>query len=461
MHLGQETSLEHQQKLVMTQRLQQAIAILQMDAVALEERVQQELQDNPVLERVDSGEPGEDCPWEEYLVGPQATGTGAEPDDWPADEDAGGGRWEERLSWEPSFHEALLGQLRLAVSASTLRRAAAFLVENLDPDGYLRQPLPELARALGVSLAHMERALAVVQSLDPAGVGARSLSECLLLQLAREPQADPLAAQIVRTHLEDLAAGRLTHIAAELRVSVAEVQAAADHIRRLNPRPGSSLGGETQPRYIVPDAVIQLVDGEPVVLLNEAATPHLRISRQYQQIWQQARRRGEQEVLRFLHQRLNSALWLIRNIEQRQQTIYRVVQCLARRQREFLRRGSKYLRPLALRDVAQELGLHESTVSRATAHKYAQTPQGTLELRAFFSNGVACAGDHEEGRVATAGVKARLKELLAAEDPRFPASDAELAARLRQEGIRISRRTVSKYREELGVPSSRRRRRYP
>ncbi|MFS8640482.1 MAG: RNA polymerase factor sigma-54, partial [Symbiobacteriaceae bacterium] len=264
---------------------------------------------------------------------------------------------------------------------------------------------------------------------------------------------DPLVPEIIRHHLEDLAAGRIPRIAERLGVDCAAVQAAADAIRALDPKPGRRFGGGEQPRYVVPDVFVERVGSEYVVIVNEAPLPRLIVSPHYRRLLETA----DGQTRRYVEERIQSALWLIKSIEQRRLTLLRVTEAIVRFQRDFFDRGPRYLRPLTLRDVAQAVGVHESTVSRATSGKWAQTPRGMFELKYFFSSGVQMGCG--EG-VAAEAVKRMIADLIRQEDPSRPLSDQALAEALAAQGIRIARRTVAKYREEMGVPNSGQRRRY-
>jgi len=453
MRLGYNLRMQQTQRLVMTPELRQAIAVLQQPIAELSELIAAELLDNPCLEAEprEAAEgvmrPGETSRLLDYLRQSDDDGNGAAQE-----------REEER-TFEPSapglptLAEHLDGQLGLMRLDAEQRRVARFLAGCLDDHGYLRVRLEEIAAQLRVSVRQVESALELIQSLDPPGVGARSLAECLLIQWAVRGDSNPLVPQLIRDHLDDLAAGRIPRIADRLGVSCAEVQAAADAIRTLDPKPGRHFGRADETRYVVPDVVVERVGGEYVVLVNEAPLPRLRVSNHYRRLLDES----DSATRRYVEERVQSALWLIRSVEQRRMTLLRVTEAIVRFQRPFFDRGPRYLRPLTLREVAEEVGVHESTVSRATSHKWAQTPQGTFELKYFFSSGV------ETGRgeaVAAEAVKRIIADLIRQEDPAEPFSDQALTDALSARGLKISRRTVAKYREEMGVPNSARRRRY-
>jgi len=452
MRLGFELRMQQTQRLVMTPELRQAIIVLQKPIAELGELIAGELLENPCLE-AEPREPGpEGAPSEvgrllDFLGRGDSSGGGT-----PAERD-------EETSFEaytpkmPTLAEYLQSQLGLLRLDRTQERIARFLVGCLDDHGYLTVSLREAAGALGVTEEQAEAALKVIQSLDPPGVGARSLQECLLIQWATLDDPNPLVPELIRNHLEDLAAGRIPRIAERLGVDCAEVQAAADAIRTLDPKPGRRFAGPDEPRYVVPDVVVERVGQEYVVLVNEAPLPRLSISPHYRRLLDTA----DGRTRRYVEDRIQSALWLIKSIEQRRLTLLKVTEAIVRFQRDFFDRGPRHLRPLTLKEVAQVVGVHESTVSRATSGKWAQTPQGTFELKYFFSSGV------ETGRgegVAAEAVKRLIADLIRQEDPAQPLSDQALAEALAAQGLKISRRTVAKYRDEMGLPNSGQRRRY-
>ncbi len=487
MRLDQLLSLRQTQRLVMTPQLRQAVEILQLGAIELAEYLQAQALENPLLETdpdsLDgqslSEGPAEAAPAD--LAGDPREPDGVDPGaGTPAADDLE--RWldyfadssdlglslarrsadlpdpvEAIAAAPPSLSEHLSLQLgMLDLDDRALEKAARTVIDALDLDGYLRVSLEDLAATAGLNVLDIRRGLSVVQAMDPPGVAARDLRECLLLQLeTRRPRPD-LAITLVADHLEDVAAARYRHLGQVSGQSMEAVQGALDTIRELNPRPGGAFGGGPETRYIVPDVVVERVGGGYVVILNDAAAPRLGINSYYRGLV--TRPEGLQpEAVAFLGERLRSALWLLRCVEQRRSTVWRVVECIVGRQKGFLDHGVRHLRPMTLKDVAGEIGVHESTVSRAVANKYVQTPQGAFELRFFFTSGVASAAG--ENTVSSASVKQVIKELIEAEDPFAPHSDQKLVELLRRRGATLSRRTVTKYRRELGVPSSAQRRR--
>jgi len=462
--IGYGLNLEQTQKLVMTPELRQAITVLQLSSLELAEYVEQELLENPFLEmKEENGESPEDPlpepverekendrDWEDYFA------EDADPAAAPRSQSAeAGSGYENFVSRSPTLAEHLLFQLDLSPCRGTVKKIGEYLIGNLDEHGYLRCTVEEVCAGLQVDEAEVGQALAVLQSFDPPGVGARDLRECLLNQVDQLGLADPLVRRLIENHLEDLAGGKLSRIARRLGVTVQDVQRAADVVKKLDPKPGCNFATPGDTRYIVPDVILEKVGNEYAIVINDSAIPRLTISRAYRSMLS---RSGEDpETRRYLESRLNAASWLVRSIEQRKVTLYRVTACLVEMQRDFLDYGVRYLRPLNLRKVAAHLGLHESTISRATANKYIQTPLGVFEMKYFFSPGL----NNADGTLTSAeSIKCRLQEFIAAEDVKNPVNDQRLVEMFARQGIRISRRTIAKYRDELGIPAAARRKRY-
>ncbi len=463
------------QRLIMTPMLQQAISLLQLSRLELLQELRQQLEQNPVLEEVleevqeEVDEPSltqeaeappsevgeaeagriEDFDWDNYLQDasdyrPQVPREEVERIDA-----------ELHLTKPRSLMDHLLFQLHLSTSDPELLRLGTLIVGNLDEAGYLPEGLPELA-ATGASLPRLEVALQLVQGFEPAGVGARDLRECLLLQLDSRRDAPPLVRTLVADHLPELDGRHREKLADRLGVSPKEIQEALEYLARLEPKPGHSFSTE-EPRYITPDVYIVKVDQEFVVLLNDEGLPRLRVSPYYRAILAD-KTGGAREVRDYVEGRMRSALWLIRSIEQRQRTVHKVATSLIKFQRGFLEKGITAIRPLTLKEVADDIGMHESTVSRVTTNKYVHTPQGLFELKYFFHRGVPGAGG---GTVSSLKVKDLIHKLLTGEDDGRPLSDQKIVERLRHEhAIEIARRTVAKYRSQLKIPSSSRRKRY-
>lgn len=453
--------MEQQQKLIMTPQLRQAIAVLQLSAAELTELIEHEMLENPVLEvdepkiaetsdteeAVNIADTSDMAEWLEYLDDGFANTRGTLTRDEQTYQPEIVARDEETLE------EFLLGQWE-EISMNRISEAIGrYLIGCIDENGYLAVSLDEIAAKFTAPLETAAEVLEVVQTLDPAGVGARDLKECLQLQLRRCSHAECRRAElIVADYLDAVAQGRYKKIAEQLKCSLAEVQAAIDLIRSLNPKPGSIFAGE-QSAYVIPDITVEKRNGEFVIYVNEDRVPSITVNPYYRQL----ARRADDEVQRFIEGRIQAAVGLIRSIEQRRRTLHNVMAAIVELQRDFFEYGQRYLRPLNMKMVADRAGIHESTVSRVTANKYAATPQGVVGLRTFFSAGIAAAGGED---VAAVGVKQQIHKLIAEENSQSPLSDQALTDILNQAGIGVSRRTVAKYREELGIPASGKRRRY-
>ena len=449
MKQGYELKIEHSQKLALTPGLLQAINVLQLNSMQLEQYVQEQLLSNPVLEVDESARPEEPkaIDWAEYAR--SVSYEPVQPDEDPEDDVREfAGRTGMTLA------EFLASELQFSGLRGEILPMSLYLAGCLDEDGYLRISLEEIAEQTGADLRLIREALLHVQGMEPAGVGARNLTECLSLQLIRKGMDTPLAMLLVKDHLEDIAKGRTGMLAKELGVKPVEVQDTCDLIRTLDPKPGRIFGHEGEAQYVVPDVYIELRDGKLAVSIRESATPRLIISPFYRHLLEDPQ--ADAPLKDFLEGRLNSAAWLIRSIQQRSQTILNVTGVIADLQENFLK-GCGQLAPMTLAQVAQIAGVHESTVSRCTSGKYAQTPRGLFELKDLFSGGLNAGG----GEVSTGSVKELIRRCIEAENGRDPLSDQQLSDKLKQEnGVSISRRTVTKYRESLGIPSSTARKRF-
>ena len=471
MRIGYGLSLEQTQKLIMTPELRQAITILQLSALELSTYVEEQLLENPLLEtQEESSEIKEEV--ERTDAAPTAEEERPAEEKWEVDwQDYFHDQDENRVRQErvvvedkqrfdpliaatPTLLEHLLEQLHVQKFSASLA-VAEYIVGNLNDNGCLAFTLEDIARETKVSLKTAEEALAVVQTLDPLGVGARNLEECLRLQLPLLPSYPPEFPEFLK-HLEDLAAGRLQRIAHALKIPISRVQELADLVRTLDPKPGRSFSGPGDVRYVVPDVVIEEIEGEFIILVNDITVPRLGINKAYRDAL--SHEEGT-DTRKFVEQKLNAAAWLIRSIEQRRLTLYKVANAIVKWQTEFLRSGIRYLKPLTLKDIAEEVGVHESTVSRATSHKYIQTPRGIFEFKFFFASSMG-RGHNNESSITTEGIKLALHDIIASEDPKRPYSDQKLADLLEARNMGISRRTVAKYRDELGIAATTVRKRY-
>ena len=474
------------QQLVMTPQLRMAIKILQVSRLELEALIVDELEQNPVLEEVagaaeetrletevptvdgptpstDEWQPVEDTPpevrtagalgevdWKDYLENygndfhsaPSGAVANHDDDKRPA--------LENTLARAGSLADYLMWQLRLGDLTEAQLEIGGILIANLDNDGYLRCSMEEIAFMTAAEIEEVERVLSSIQAFDPPGVGARTLSECLLIQLRQRGLGESLAATLARDHLSALESRRLDKLSRELKVSTAEIAEATRTIATLEPKPGRDYG-EGDIRYVTPDVYIHKVGDELMVTLNDEGLPRLRVSQFYRRVMGGS---GTSEAKGYVQDKMRAAAWLIKSIHQRQRTLGMVTQSIVKFQHDFFEHGVSHLRPLVLKDVANDIGMHESTVSRATANKYAHTPQGIFELKYFFTSSLRGA-DGED--VSAESVRKRIRDMIGAEDPARPYSDQSIAECLAKENIDIARRTVAKYRELMGIlPSSRR-----
>ncbi len=486
MALGLRQEQRLAQQLVMTPQLQQAIKLLQLSRIELEEMISQELQENPTLEESPVGEqqdsqqpkPEEELPekmappepvrepsaadrigtldWQEYLDTHSNSLHGSLTAEAAGDEDEGPPSWENTLTKKTSLEDHLVWQLRLSRLTEREEKIGLYIIGNLQENGYLALPLEEVCQATGGTLDEAEGVLKKIQFFDPPGVAARDLRECLLIQLENLGLSASVAARIVSDHLAQLEGKRYEKLAHELGVSMDEVITASHLIASLEPRPARGFE-EEEIRTIIPDVSVEKIDDEYLVSLNDEGLPRLRVSSLYRRMAGQAGKE-EEEARQYLQEKVRAATWLIKSIHQRQQTLYRVTQSIFKFQRDFLEKGVSQLRPMVLKDVAQDIGMHESTVSRATANKYVHTSHGLFELKYFFQSGLK-SGNGED--VASESVKDKIRGIVSSEDPRRPYSDQYIARLLTQEAIGIARRTVAKYREAMGIlPSSKRRQPY-
>ncbi len=467
------------QQLVMTPQLQQAIKLLQLSRIELIETIGQELESNPVLEEASFGdgpsldrdeEPDESqlptlasselekTPWEEKAI--QEIDW---KDFWYEDsrssvsaysfEKKEALNYENIVSYGSDLAEHLLWQLQMASFNETERQSGCLIIGNLDQDGYLRTSIEEIAKEVGCTPKEVEGVLKKIQLFDPIGVAARDLRECLLIQLDHLGVNDPLARELVSNYLKYIERHNYQAMAKATGQPLKEIVRAIGVITSLEPRPGRIFNNEGT-QYIVPDIYVYKVDGEYVVSLNNEGMPRLKIC----PLYRDSLKNGTipSSAKDFVQDKLRSAMWLIRSIYQRQKTIYKVTESIVKFQRDFLDKGISYLHPLILKNIAEDVEMHESTISRVTTNKYVHTPQGIFELKFFFSTGLRRDGDSD---IASYSVKERIRQMIQAENPASPYSDKQIVEILSKDHIHIARRTVAKYRGLMGIlPSSRRRR---
>ncbi|MBW2699629.1 MAG: RNA polymerase factor sigma-54 [Deltaproteobacteria bacterium] len=492
--LRQVLSLKQTLQLVMTPQLQQAIKLLQLSRMELNDLVNQEMLENPVLDETTDGQDGgeakdaseriaeqaerlaerierserveevkgaegaNDIDWEKYLENygsyiPVGSGVRHSKDDMPS--------YENVLTKKTSLADHLLWQLRLSELDEQEQNIGAQIILSLNPAGYFyaddadklagKTAVESLAESMDVGIEDVERVLKVMHTFDPVGVAARDLRESLLVQARHLRVGNGLVYAIIDSHLPHVERKNYQAIARALKVPKEEIYEAVKLIGQLEPKPGRFFT-EEEPQYITPDIYVQRVADEYVIVLNEDGMAKLRVSPYYRKALAEAKRGGETRS--YIQDKLRSAVWLIRSIHQRQRTIYRVTESIVKFQREFFDKGIAFLRPLVLRDVADDVGLHESTVSRVTTNKYVHTPQGIYELKYFFNSAISRTVGED---LASESVKAKIRQIVADENQAKPLSDRKIVDMLKEQNIDIARRTVAKYREMLGIlPSSKR-----
>ncbi len=456
MRLNYDLTLEQSQKLIMTPELRQAIQLLQYTSLELNSYLKREMEENPLLElegpsddaqSMETVKEEKDIDWKEFLESYDDISYKSE-----VDRNRKEYSFENFVSYTPSLKDYLIEQLNMISLDAAEYRIADYLIQNINTNGYLDSTTSEISSQLRASEEEVEAVLTVIQSFEPYGVGARSLKECLLIQVKDEK--DFLLKRVISDHLEDIASNKIALIAKELDITIQKAQEYVDFIKCLEPKPGRTFRGDgDDTRYITPDASIEEIDGEFVIFINDVTGPRLNINQYYKSLLKDG---GDVETTEFLQEKLNSAMWLIKSIEQRRQTLYKVVESILKYQKEFLVHGEKRLVPLTLKDVAEDIEMHESTISRATSGKYVQTPRGVFELKYFFTTGLS----GKSGEVSATSVKSIIKGIIDGEDQKKPLSDQVISNLLKERGMEVSRRTVAKYRDELKIPSSSRRRRF-
>ena len=479
--LYQGTHLKQEMKI--NPRLYQAMDLLYMPLLDLQQHIKQEMLNNPFLEleepqvteeeikptenEKEEKEKAEEIDWEEILLdGFEAGGRRAE--------------YEEKEYFEPvpvetrDLYDHLRDQLVLLRLSPRQLLLGEEIIGNIDENGYLTCSVEEVVQGLNqwvedagadwaredgeelkpFTIQEAESMLRILQGFDPPGIAARDLRECLLLQLQDSEMEDTLAYRIVREYFDQLINHRWSEISKELSITPKDVQSAADEVAKLDPKPGLKYSAPPD-NYITPDLIVEKIDGEYLVFLNDTSLPRLKLSRAYREIAKdKSKFKGENKE--FISNKLNSANWMIQAIEQRRQTMLKVMNFIVDRQREFFEKGVQYLKPLTLREVAEVINMHESTVSRVTNEKFVQTPRGVLPLKFFFSSGLSTTSGED---VSARGIKAKIEKLVSEEEAKRPLTDQAIVNILRDEGIQIARRTVAKYRDQLGILSARMRKR--
>ena len=464
------------QKQILTPGLVQMVSVLALNRLELREMINQEIMANPVLEELpEEGVTAESYtdeaflkketesvpeteaanPFDEFDFGSfftQYLDTGAERAASGEQEEIERPSFDKFLSSPSSLADHLSWQLSVSISTEKVREIAEEIIGNLDENGYLTATLEEIAQTGNFSMEDVEEAVALVQEFDPPGVGARDLRECLLLQLKVLDPQNELAKEIVSDHLKLLQNNQLKEVSRAVNRPIEQVKHAVDVIKRLDPKPGLRYN-KTEPRLVEPDVQFRKVDGEWQVFMNDDDLPQLRLNPTYRRLL--ARDAADRDVRNYVKERFTAAIQLMKNIEQRKHTILRVCQTILRRQSDYLDYGPDQLKPMMIKEVAEEIGVHPSTVSRAVANKYVHTPQGVLELRSFFSESV---NGPQGAEMSLLSLKRRVKQMIEEEDTAHPLTDEQITKKLSDEGIHVTRRTVAKYREDLRIPSTHRRR---
>ncbi len=453
MKLGYELTIEQTQKLSMTPELIQAIQILQFNNQELSDYVQNELLENPVLEaeksydaqEVDIREKIREADYEEESFC-QWEYRPDEDDDYT---------YEQYVYEEDTLTDYLMSQLQFSRLTGQMAAIGRYIIEVIDDNGYLTMSVEEISKAVGADIDTVEEVLNFVQTFDPCGVAARNLRECLIIQFAAKGLLTDEIEYIIENMLEELAENKIAYIAKTIGIKNQEVQQIADLIKTMEPKPGRVFSSGEATRYVVPDIIVEKVNDEYQVMNNDTSMPKLMVSSYYNRLSAEAKK--DEELNKYLTDRFNAAVWLIKSIEQRKQTIYNVASAVVKYQQDFFDNGEKSLKTLTLKQIAEDVGVHESTVSRSINGKYMQSPRGVFELKYFFSSGVS--GEDGTG-VSSNSVKSIIKEIIAGENPQKPYSDQDMVEILKDKGIDISRRTVAKYREGMNILSSSKRRRF-
>ena len=468
MAISQKLHTKLVQKLILTPSLQQAIKLLPMSTLELRDLLTQEMVENPMLEEV----PVEDTQAAEQQTTeekPEAKPEAQKTDSWDdADYQYFFGEYlddgyrpkapqevrelppiENTLSTTSSLSDHLLWQLSLQSDDPTLRDIGEAIIGNLNDDGYLVASLDELAGMGPWPVETVEHALRLLQGFDPVGVAARDLQECMVLQLRHLGLEGSPAERIVTEHLRALQNHQIPEISRKLGMSIEDLKEHVEVIRHLDPKPGLRFN-PTPSQYVTPDVFVEKIDDEYIVFLNEDGLPQMRISPTYRRLLDKDGKHGE-ETRAYVRDKFNAARWLIKSVQQRQNTIYKVARSIVNFQREFLDQGIEHLRPLVLRDVANDIGMHESTVSRVVTNKYMHTPQGVFEMKYFFHSGISSSYGES---VSSVTIKQRIKKIIESEDAKKPLSDSKIVSILQREGLVLARRTIAKYREELKISTS-------
>lgn len=458
MKLDFNLNLTQEQRLVMTQQMQLSIKLLQMSTCDLREYIENEFLENPILEgnfdfvqeekkyedKIDYKEMIKYLEFDNY--GSQSYG------EYNKDDDVSPFNF---ISEKESLTEFLQEQISEADEDDYIKAIVSYMIENIDGRGYLDMPLEDICKELKISLELGEEALEVLQDLEPDGIGARDLKECLKIQLLKKGMLDENLEIIIDEYLDLIADNKYNVIAKNLKITPKEAQDLGDTIKKLEPKPSRGFFTGDEVKFIIPDAAIRKIDGQYFVIMNEGVIPRLSINSLYKNI---LNNKDDKSTENYVKERLNSAMFLIKSIEQRKSTLLRILEKVVENQKEYFDKGQKYLKPMTLKEMADMLGIHESTVSRAIKEKYILTRFGTIKIKDLFTTGLSKTEGNGED-VAVVNIKKKIKELIDREDKKKPLSDQAICDYLNEKNLNISRRTVAKYREEIGIKSSSKRKR--
>jgi len=458
MNINFGLNLIQEQKLIMTQEMQMSVKLLQMSAYELGQFVNKEMQENPVLEEKDlqnhKNNNNDIYDYKQIIKY-------LEKDDYKTKNYNAKTENEEvspfyYIAQEKSLKDYLSEQIGELTQPSEILIICKYMVENLDTKGYLSADLSDICKEIGTSNQNAEKALKIFQSLEPQGIGARNLRECLIIQLNNLKMDDENIYNIINNYLELLAENKYNDIAKELKITTCEVQKYGDIIKKLEPKPSRGFYTGESVKYVVPDAYINKIDDQYFISMNEDVLPKLNINSLYKEI---IKNEKDVEAIEYVKNKLNSAMFLIKSIEQRKNTVYRVLEEILAVQKEYFDKGAEYLKPMTLKKIANNLEMHESTISRAIREKYVSINNGkVIKIKDFFTNGITSVAGGED--ISTSNIKKFIKEMIENEDTKKPLSDQIICNRLNLEGMNISRRTVAKYREELEIKSSSKRKRF-
>lgn len=451
MNFKNTLELNQSQKLILTTQLKQSLAILNMSRLEVEEEIRKESESNPLLE-AEKNEEGID--WEKYIKHMESVNIRQDKNDAPySSENAVD--FENMIRSTSNLYDYLIDELKYFKLTFEEKRICRYIIDSLDEDGYLRINDKEIYDELRVDASLFRRCLDIVQQLDPPGIGARNISECLILQLERMGISNNIVENIIMNDLELIGRNKLKDIAKKYKISIEKCKEAIEIIRHLDPKPGRACSND-KCVYVQPDVIVDKIDGKYIVHTNEKDVYNIKINDFYRNMMTD--KDSDKEAKEFIKDRLNSAATLIKNIESRKSTILRIAEAIIDEQQEFIQKGEKYIKPMKMKDIADKLEIHESTVSRGVNGKYMLTPFGLYEFKFFFN--AALETDNSSEGASSAGIKRDIKDIIDGENKKKPLSDDAISKMLKEKGVSVARRTVAKYREEMGIASSSRRKEF-